>query len=70
LHARHSYLSSRTLTTTTLSVLVSLNAEADSQGSALGGADSLNGLAQALAPSLAASIFSFGVSFGTGGFVM
>lgn len=67
---RRSYLSARILTTPTLSALVSLDAEADSQASALGAAASLNGLAQALAPNLATFIFSFGVSFGVSGFVM
>ena len=58
------------LTAPTLSALISLNAEVDSQGGALGAAASLNGLAQALTPGLATSIFSFGVSLGMNGFVM
>ena len=58
------------LTNPTLSSLVSLNAGRGSQGSSLGAAASLNGLAQAVTPAIATSTFSLGVSFGMSGFVM
>ncbi len=51
----------------TLNTLISLNAEAESQGSTLGVAQSLNGLAQTIAPGIATLIFTLGTSIGLNG---
>jgi MFS family permease len=53
----------------TLNTLISLNTPKDAQGGALGVAWTIAGLAQTLAPVLAASVFSFGVSVGFVGLV-
>ena len=53
----------------TLNTLISLNTPKDAQGGALGFAWTIAGLAQTLAPVLAASVFSFGVSVGFVGLV-
>jgi MFS family permease len=53
----------------TLNTLISLNTPKDAQGGALGVAWTIAGLAQTIAPVLAASVFSFGVSVGFVGLV-
>ena len=53
----------------TLNTLISLNTPKDAQGGALGVAWAIAGLAQTIAPVLAASVFSFGVSVGFVGLV-
>ena len=52
----------------TLNTLISLNTPKDAQGGSLGVAWAIAGLAQTIAPVLAASAFSFGVSVGFDGF--
>jgi MFS family permease len=53
----------------TFNTLISLNTPKDAQGGALGVAWAIAGLAQTIAPVLAASTFSFGVSVGFVGLV-
>jgi DHA1 family tetracycline resistance protein-like MFS transporter len=53
----------------TLNTLISLNSPENAQGGALGVAWAIAGLAQTIAPVLAASAFSFGVSAGFAGLV-
>jgi MFS family permease len=51
----------------TVNTLISLNSPENAQGGALGVAWAIAGLAQTIAPVLAASVFSFGVSAGFDG---
>jgi predicted MFS family arabinose efflux permease len=53
----------------TFNTLISLNTPKEAQGGALGVAWAIAGLAQTLAPVLAASVFTFGVSVGFDGLV-
>jgi DHA1 family tetracycline resistance protein-like MFS transporter len=53
----------------TLNTIISLNTPENAQGGALGVAWAIAGLAQTVAPVLAASVFSFGISMGFVGFV-
>ena len=53
----------------TLNTLISLNAPTEAQGGTLGIAWAIAGLAQTVAPVLAASVFTFGVSIGFNGLV-
>ena len=53
----------------TLNTLISLNAPTEAQGGTLGIAWAIAGLAQTVAPVLAASVFTFGVSAGFSGLV-
>jgi DHA1 family tetracycline resistance protein-like MFS transporter len=53
---------------TTLSTLISVNAPVEAQGGTLGIAQSFAALAQTVGPTLAASLFAFGLSVGVVGF--